>query len=121
MKDLKGIDFLYIAAAIAGLYVVYNIVQGTKAAASAVADAGSAALALPGQAGTSIGNALYDFVHPDAGGASGESIDYITTFPDGTKAAVPNTIVDSQGRFTRNDVAYQLKRNAAGQAVAVAL
>ena len=56
-----------------------------------------------------------------AGGASGESVDYITTFPDGTKAAVPNTIVDSQGRFTKNDVAYQLKRDASGRAVAVAL
>ena len=121
MKDLKGIDFLYIAAAIAGLYVVYNIVQGAKNAAGAVTDAGNTIVRLPGDVGASIGSTLYDIVHPEAAGSNGETIDYITKFPDGTNAAVPNTIVDSSGRFTKNGIAYQLKRDASGRAIAIAI
>ena len=73
---------------------------------SKVTAAASAALALPGQAGEAIGNALYDWGHPSQ---PWESIFYSVKFPDGSTHMIPGSTVDSTGAFTYSGVDYKMQ------------
>lgn len=80
--------------------------------------AANAALAAPGELGSKIGLALFDWVNPNAG-KDITATQYMTTFPDGVKHSVGAQFVNAQGRFKWQGVLMQLKRDAAGKAYAV--
>lgn len=88
---MKSSDLLILAALGAAAYWLYNNVAAPiGAAAGAVKQAFQTT-------GDALGSGLYEMLNP---GAVGSTIDYIATFPDGSKHAVPNTIINGDGTFT---------------------
>lgn len=79
-------------------------------------DAGSAIINLPSTVGEGIANALYDWINPSMGV---EEVFYTVTFPSGVRHAISSRVVDSAGNFEYDGIRYLMKRNAAGQNVAV--
>lgn len=83
--------------------------------ASAAADA---VISLPGNVGSAIGSTLYDWIHPGDGLGINDTY-YTVTFPNGQRHAIPANTVGASGTFDYAGVNYLMKKDAAGQNVAV--
>jgi hypothetical protein len=118
MDKPRGTDYLFIALGLGALYLVYQAVQGVKAAGAAITDAAgnayhatSAALTTTGE---SIGGAVFDFLHPpDAHG----QVFYVVTFDDtGARHAVDAADVSVDGSFNWSDGVTRVLYNDASNA-----
>jgi hypothetical protein len=84
-------------------YFIYQTVKGAGTVASGVLNA-------PAQAGTSLSNALFDWLNP----YPQNDTYYTVTFPDGSRHAIHSTDVGADGSFTYGGSNYSLKTDVTG-------